>query len=119
MDGTRHLVNALSTQSRRPTVLICASAIGIYGSRGDEILTERSAPATIFCSRVVIDWEKAAALAESLGIRVVRLRLGVVLGQEGGALAENASAFPAWPGRTARLTAGNGHPGSILTTLST
>jgi uncharacterized protein (TIGR01777 family) len=86
VDGTRHLVNALSTQSRRPSVLICASAIGIYGSRGDEILTERSAAGDDFLASLVSDWEKAAVLAEALGIRVVRLRLGVVLGQDGGAL---------------------------------
>src|SRR5271155_3988595 len=78
VDGTRHLVNALSTESRRPQVLICASAIGIYGSRGDELLTENSSPGNDFLARVVIDWEKAAMLAESLGIRVVRLRFGVV-----------------------------------------
>ena len=86
VDGTRHLVNALSTESRRPQVLISASAIGIYGSRGDEILTEGSNPGDDFLARVVIDWEKAAALAEALGIRVVRLRFGVVLGPDGGAL---------------------------------
>ncbi|MGD0297483.1 MAG: TIGR01777 family oxidoreductase [Bryobacteraceae bacterium] len=93
VDGTRHLVNALSTQSHRPSVLICASAIGIYGSRGDEILTEKSSPGDDFLARVVIDWEKAAALAEALGIRVVRLRLGVVLGKDGGALAKMLPPF--------------------------
>lgn len=93
VDRTRHLVNALSTQSRRPQVLICASAIGYYGSRGDEILTEKSAPGDDFLAHVVVDWEKAAALAESLGIRVVRLRVSVVLGQEGGALAKMLPPF--------------------------
>ena len=93
VDGTRHLVNALSTQSRRPAVLISASAIGIYGSRGDEILTEKSSPGDDFLARVVVDWEKAAALAEALGIRVVRLRLGVILGQDGGALAKMLPPF--------------------------
>jgi uncharacterized protein len=93
VDGTRQLVNALSTESRRPQVLICASAIGIYGSRGDEILTESSAPGDDFLARVVIDWEKAAVLAEALGIRVVRLRFGVVLGEDGGALAKMLPPF--------------------------
>jgi uncharacterized protein (TIGR01777 family) len=93
VDGTRHLVNALSTESRRPRVLICASAIGIYGSRGDEILTERSSSSDDFLARVAIDWEKAAVLAEALGIRVVRLRLGVVLGKDGGALAKMLPPF--------------------------
>jgi uncharacterized protein (TIGR01777 family) len=83
VDGTRHLVNALSTQTRRPRVLICASAVGIYGSRGDEVLTETSAPGDDFLAHVVVDWEKSAELAEALGIRVVRLRLGVVLGKSG------------------------------------
>lgn len=92
VDGTRHLVNALSTQARRPRVLICASAIGIYGSRGDEVLTEVSEPGDDFLARVVVDWEKSAELAEALGIRVVRLRLGVVLGK-GGALAKMLPPF--------------------------
>ncbi len=93
VDGTRHLVNALSTESHRPNVLICASAIGIYGSRGDEVLTESSRPGDDFLSRVVIDWEKSAALAEALGLRVVNLRLGVVLGKDGGALAKMLPPF--------------------------
>jgi uncharacterized protein (TIGR01777 family) len=85
VDGTRHLVNALANQSRRPKVLVSASAIGVYGSRGDEILTEASAPGSDFLARVSIDWEQAALVAEPLGIRVVLLRTGVVLGK-GGAL---------------------------------
>ena len=92
VDGTRHLVNALSTESRRPQVLISASAIGIYGSRGDEILTEQSSPGDDFLATLVMDWEKAALLAEALGIRVVRFRFGVVLG-EGGALAKMLPPF--------------------------
>ena len=92
VDGTRHLVNALSTQSRRPKVLVNASAIGFYGSRADEILTEASRPGDDFLARVVVDWEHAAEMAESLGIRVVRLRFGMVLGQ-GGALAKMLPPF--------------------------
>ena len=87
VEGTRHLVKALSTQSMRPRVLVCASAVGYYGSRGDQNLTEASPPGTDFLARVVVDWEEAAQSAESLGIRVVRLRLGMVLGK-GGALAK-------------------------------
>jgi uncharacterized protein (TIGR01777 family) len=87
VDGTRHLVNALSTQSSRPRVLVCASAVGYYGSRGDQILTEASTAGSDFLARVVVGWEEAAQLAESLGIRVVRLRFGMVLGH-GGALAK-------------------------------
>jgi len=87
VEGTRRLVNALSTESTRPRVLVCASAVGYYGSRGDQILTEASTPGSDFLARVVMDWEEAAQLAESLDIRVVRLRFGMVLGP-GGALAK-------------------------------
>jgi len=86
VESTRHLVNALSTQSHRPSVFVCGSAIGYYGSRGDEILSEGSTPGNDFLAQVVRDWEQAAGLAESLGIRVVRMRTGVVLGKNGGAL---------------------------------
>ena len=88
IDGTRHLVNALSTLSRRPQVLVCASAIGYYGSRGDEVLNETSPAGTGFLPELCAAWEKQAELAESLGIRVVRLRTGIVLATHGGALAK-------------------------------
>jgi uncharacterized protein len=87
VEGTRHLVNAISAQSHRPRVLVCASAVGYYGSRGDQILTEASSPGTDFLARIVVEWEEAAQLAESLDMRVVRLRFGMVLGH-GGALAK-------------------------------
>jgi uncharacterized protein (TIGR01777 family) len=87
VEGTRQLVNALSRQSQRPRVLVCASAVGYYGSRGDQILTEASSPGNDFLARVVVGWEEAAQLAEPLGLRVVRLRFGMVLGH-GGALAK-------------------------------
>jgi len=93
VDGTQNLVNALAKQSRRPRVLVCASAIGYYGSRGDEVLTETSAPGSDFLAQVVIDWEQAARQAEALGIRVVPLRFGVVLGKGGGALAKMLPPF--------------------------
>jgi uncharacterized protein len=86
VEGTRRLVNALSAQPNRPRVLVCASAVGIYGSRGDEILTEKSAPGSGFLPRLAIDWEESARRAEPLGIRVVSLRFGMILGH-GGALA--------------------------------
>ena len=54
VEGTRHLVNAMSAQSHRPRVLVCASAVGYYGSRGDQILTEASSPGTDFLARVVV-----------------------------------------------------------------
>jgi uncharacterized protein len=93
VDGTRNLVNALAKQSHRPQVLVCASAIGYYSSRGDEVLTETSAPGSDFLAQVVIDWEQAARQAEALGIRVVPLRFGVVLGKDGGALAKMLPPF--------------------------
>jgi len=93
VDGTRNLVNALAKQSHRPPVLVCASAIGYYGSRGDEVLTETSAPGRDFLAQVVIDWEQAARQADPLGIRVVPLRFGVVLGKDGGALAKMLPPF--------------------------
>lgn len=104
VDGTRHLVHALSTQSRRPAVLVSASAIGIYGSRGDEILTERSAPGEGFLADLSRDWERESSLAESLGIRVAQIRIGVALGRDGGALAKMLPAFRA--GVAGRLGSG-------------
>jgi uncharacterized protein (TIGR01777 family) len=84
--GTRNLVEALAALPRRPEALICASAIGYYGSRGDEILTESSAPGSGFLPEVCVAWEKEAQAAEALGIRVVRVRTGLVLAADGGAL---------------------------------
>jgi hypothetical protein len=92
VDGTRNLVDALARQSRRPRVMVCASAIGYYGSRGDEVLTETSSPGSDFLAGVVVEWEEAAERAEALGIRVVPLRFGVVLGK-GGALAKMLPPF--------------------------
>jgi hypothetical protein len=91
--GTRRLVEALAALPRRPTVLICASAIGFYGARGEEILTEASPPGAGFLAEVCAGWEQAAAAAEALGLRVVRLRIGMVLGPDGGALARMLPPF--------------------------
>jgi uncharacterized protein (TIGR01777 family) len=93
VDGTRNLINALSKQSHRPQVLACASAIGYYGSRGDEVLSETSSPGRDFLAQVVVDWEQSAGKGQTLGIRVVALRFGVVLGKEGGALAKMLPPF--------------------------
>jgi len=86
VDGTHALVSALAKMAARPRVLVSASAIGIYGDRREEVLTEESPPGADFLSRVARDWEAEAEKAETLGIRVVRLRLGVVLAKHGGAL---------------------------------
>jgi len=96
--GTRSLVQALSTARRCPAALVCGSAIGYYGSRGDEVLTESSAPGSDFMADVCVAWEKEADLAESLGIRVVKLRTGIVLGANGGALAKMLAPFKAGMG---------------------
>jgi len=84
--GTRNLVEGLARMERRPQALICASAVGYYGSRGDEVLEESSAPGNDYLAEVCVAWEKEAQAAEALGIRVVRVRIGVVLGARGGAL---------------------------------
>jgi uncharacterized protein (TIGR01777 family) len=81
---TRSLVEVL--RSTRPSILISASAVGYYGSRGDEVLTETSAPAADFLGQVACEWEQEAEKAEAFGVRVVRPRIAVVLGRDGGAL---------------------------------
>ena len=84
--GTRLLSQTLARLAHPPRVLVQASATGIYGDRGDETITEDSAPGTGFLAEVGRDWEASSALAEQAGIRVVKLRLGVVLSAKGGAL---------------------------------
>jgi uncharacterized protein (TIGR01777 family) len=93
VDTTRVLVNALAKMEERPRVLISASAIGYYGNRGDELLTEDSAPGNDFLSGIAEDWEAEAAKAEVLGIRVVRARFGVILAKHGGALPQMIRPF--------------------------
>ena len=91
--GTRSLVQALSKLATKPKMLLCSSAIGYYGSRGDEILTESSAPGSDFLAEVCVAWEQEASKAEALGMRVVRMRTGVVLDRRGGALAKMLPPF--------------------------
>jgi hypothetical protein len=83
---TRALVEALAKMNTRPAVLASASAIGIYGSRGDELLTEESATGPDFLADLAREWEAEALKAEALGIRVVLARFGIILAREGGAL---------------------------------
>ncbi|HSP67555.1 MAG TPA: TIGR01777 family oxidoreductase [Bryobacteraceae bacterium] len=85
VEGTEILVAAMRAQP--PQVLVSASAVGYYGSRGDEILIESAPPAQDFLGRVATAWEEAAQAAEPLGVRVARIRIGMVLGKGGGALA--------------------------------
>ena len=86
IDTTRALVNALARMNARPSVLISASAIGIYGNRGAETLTEESKPGADFLASLAKEWEAEALKAEALGIRVALARFGIILAREGGAL---------------------------------
>jgi uncharacterized protein (TIGR01777 family) len=86
IDTTAALVAALARMNARSSVLVSASATGIYGNRGDELLTEESRPGTDFLSTVAKEWEAEALKAEAIGIRVVLARFGIVLARSGGAL---------------------------------
>jgi uncharacterized protein (TIGR01777 family) len=96
--GTRNLVKPLESLQSRPGVLISASAIGYYGDRGEEMLTEESGPGSDFLSQVCIDWEREARQAGNQGLRVVMLRMGIVLGRGGGALKQMLPPFRAGVG---------------------
>jgi len=93
IDTTRVLVDSLSRLKQKPRVLIVASAIGYYGNRGDEILTESSTTGTDFLALVCRDWEAEASRAAARGIRTVMLRTGVVLSGKGGALPKMLTPF--------------------------
>lgn len=93
IDSTRRLATALAALRQPPATLILASAIGIYGDRGDEILDESSAAGNGFLAGVCQDWEAAADPARQAGIRVVHLRFGVVLGSGEGALQQMLPSF--------------------------
>jgi len=91
--GTKLLGDALANLTQPPKTFICASAIGYYGNRGDELLTETSAPGDDFLAQVCVEWEQATALATEKGIRVVNARFGVILDAKGGALAKMLPPF--------------------------
>ncbi|HEX8694024.1 MAG TPA: TIGR01777 family oxidoreductase [Longimicrobium sp.] len=93
VDATRLLAEALAGLAHKPRVLVNASAVGFYGSRGDERLDEMSAPGDDFLAGVVRDWEAATAPAAEAGVRVVLPRFGVVLTARGGALARMLTPF--------------------------
>ncbi len=92
---TRNIANAMDGEDK---ILISASAVGFYGSRGDQTLTERSTPGNDFLARLSVDWEEAALEAEKQGARVAIMRFGVVLGTGGGALAQMLPAFRMFAG---------------------
>ncbi len=91
--GTELLAGALAELSPKPEVLVSASAIGYYGARGDEVLHESSPPGGGFLASVCQQWEAATGAARDAGIRVVNARIGVVLSDEGGALAKMKMPF--------------------------
>lgn len=88
VEGTELLAKALAGLDSPPRVLLSASAVGIYGNRGSEVLTEASAPAHSFLARVCQAWEAATTPASDAGVRVAHLRTGLVLTHRGGALAK-------------------------------
>ena len=93
IDGTRALVVALHAMPRPPTVLVQASAVGIYGDRGDEELGEDAAPGSGFLAELCRDWEAEAAAAAGFDVRVVLVRTGLVLAPEGGPLGKLVTPF--------------------------
>jgi uncharacterized protein (TIGR01777 family) len=93
VQGTRLLSETLARLTRPPKALLSASAIGYYGSRGDEMLREESYPGTDFLADVCRDWEAAAGPARDKGIRVVSMRIGVILSAQGGALVKMLTPF--------------------------
>lgn len=94
VESTRLLVEAMAAAKARPAAFLCASAVGYYGGRdGGEELDEESSPGDDFLARVVRDWEAEADKATALGVRVVKLRIGLVLGENGGLLGKMVPAF--------------------------
>lgn len=93
IQGTKLLSETLASLARPPKVLISASAIGYYGDRGEEVLTEESEPGKGFLAEVCGQWEAATLAAKNRGIRVAELRIGVVLSPEGGALKQMLPPF--------------------------
>jgi uncharacterized protein (TIGR01777 family) len=91
--GTRLLAEKVAGLPEPPSVMVSASAIGYYGDRGNELLTEESEPGTMFLSEVCRQWEAAAEPAREAGVRVVHPRFGIVLSTEGGALGTTLPIF--------------------------
>ena len=93
VQGTRLLAETVAGLSEKPRAMICASAIGYYGDRGNELLREESGPGEAFLSEVVEAWEAAAEPAREADVRVANLRFGIVLSPEGGALGTTLPLF--------------------------
>jgi len=88
VDGTKKLVEAIAAMKVKPKVLVSTSAVGIYGNRGSEEISEESSLAQDFLAQVCKDWESAASKVKDLGVRLAIIRTGVVIGRGGGALAK-------------------------------
>jgi uncharacterized protein len=93
VDATRQLVTAIGGLRHKPSILVSASAVGIYGNRGAEILTESSTPGSGFLADVCSGWEREAQRAAESGLRVVSIRVATVLGRDGGALPKMLTPF--------------------------
>lgn len=93
IDATRHLISALGKLQRPPRVIVGASAIGYYGDRGEESLTESSAPGNGFLADVCREWEAELSRGAAFGARVVIVRFGIILAAHGGALAKMVTPF--------------------------
>ncbi len=93
VQGTRNLAAALAQSEAKPRVLVCASAVGFYGNRGDELLGEESPAGQGFLPEVCREWESASRIAAEAGIRTVNIRIGLVLSAKGGALANMLKPF--------------------------
>lgn len=93
LSTTRHLVQALSGEKGKDKTLLSASAVGYYGFRGDEEIDEYGTPGSDFLAQLAGDWEAEAEKAASWGVRVIRCRFGIVLGEKGGALDPLVSLF--------------------------
>ncbi|HEY3306193.1 MAG TPA: TIGR01777 family oxidoreductase [Candidatus Binatia bacterium] len=93
IDTTRALVTAIGKAKKKPAFFINASAVGYYGPRADEVITEESGHGGDFLAAVCSEWEEEARKAEAHGVRVIRLRTGIVLGKGGGALSKMIPPF--------------------------
>jgi hypothetical protein len=93
VQGTRNLAAALAQSEAKPRVLVCASAVGFYGNRGDELLREESPAGQGFLPEVCREWEDASRIAAEAGIRTVNVRIGLVLSTKGGALGNMLKPF--------------------------
>ena len=93
VEGTTTLSRAIADATDRPSVLLCGSAVGYYGSRGDEVLDEESLPGDDFLADVCVEWEAATQPAQDAGVRVAFLRTGLVMSPDGGALERSLLPF--------------------------